>query len=187
MGFRRRFEFGLAWRTLVLVGAVWLLAMALMTPDLRAARIVAALVALAAVASIWQLIRKTNFQVARFIESVRFEDYSQRFSDPSGAGFDVLGDAGVSPAAVPGALHAVEHAAIGILPLFTICDRWDVGGVSTPLLAETGAPTIVIYDGYPGGAGVAELGFGAADEHLSATLDVIESCRCVDGCPSCVQ
>jgi DEAD/DEAH box helicase domain-containing protein len=88
---------------------------------------------------------------------------------------------------VPGTLHAVEHAAIGILPLFTICDRWDVGGVSTPHLAETMAPTIVIYDGYPGGAGVAELGFGAADEHLHATLEVIESCRCVAGCPSCVQ
>jgi len=102
-------------------------------------------------------------------------------------GVGVLGDAGVHPAAVPGTLHAVEHAAIGILPLFTICDRWDVGGVSTPLLAETMAPTIVIYDGYPGGAGVAELGFGAADEHLHATLEVVESCRCTAGCPSCVQ
>ena len=84
-------------------------------------------------------------------------------------------------------LHAVEHAAIGMLPLFTICDRWDVGGVSTPLLAETDAATIVIYDGYPGGAGVAELGFEAADRHLAATLDVIEACGCRDGCPSCVQ
>ena len=100
---------------------------------------------------------------------------------------DVLADAGVGPAAVPGALHAAEHAAIGILPLFTICDRWDVGGVSTPYLPETGASTIVIYDGYPGGAGVAELGYAAADRHLAATLDVIESCGCRDGCPSCVQ
>ena len=100
---------------------------------------------------------------------------------------EVLADAGVGPAAVPGALHAAEHAAIGILPLFTICDRWDVGGVSTPCLPETGASTIVIYDGYPGGAGVAELGYAAADRHLAATLDVIESCGCRDGCPSCVQ
>jgi len=92
MDFRRRFEFGLAWRTLLLVGAIWLLAEALGTPDLRAARLVAAFIAFAALASIWQFIRKTNFQVARFIESVRFEDYSQRFSDPSGGGFDVLGD-----------------------------------------------------------------------------------------------
>ncbi len=100
---------------------------------------------------------------------------------------EVLADAGVGPAVVPGALHAAEHAAIGILPLFTICDRWDVGGVSTPYLPETGASTIVIYDGYPGGAGVAELGYAAADRHLAATLDVIESCGCRDGCPSCVQ
>jgi signal transduction histidine kinase len=93
MGFRHKFEFGLAWRTLGLVLAIWLLAQALATPDLRAARLVAALIAFAALASLWQYIRRTNFQLARFIESVRFEDYSQRFSDPSGGGFDVLGDA----------------------------------------------------------------------------------------------
>ena len=101
--------------------------------------------------------------------------------------WDLLADAGVDAAAVPGTLHAVEHAAIGLLPLFTICDRWDVGGVSTPLQAETGLPTIVIYDGYPGGAGIAELGYASADRHLQATLEVIEACRCSDGCPSCVQ
>jgi DEAD/DEAH box helicase domain-containing protein len=55
------------------------------------------------------------------------------------------------------------------------------------MLDETGKPTIVIYDGYPGGAGVAELGFESADEHLAATLDVIEACTCAAGCPSCVQ
>jgi two-component system nitrogen regulation sensor histidine kinase NtrY len=92
MGFRRRFEFGLAWRTLVLMLAIWLFMHSLSMPDLRAARLVAAFVAFAALASLWQFIRRTNFQVARFIESVRFEDYSQRFSDPSGGGFDVLGD-----------------------------------------------------------------------------------------------
>lgn len=92
-GFRRRFEFGLAWRTAVLIAAIWLLAEALSTPDLRAARLVAAGIAFAALASLWEFIRRTNFQVARFIESVRFEDYAQRFSDPSGGGFDVLGDA----------------------------------------------------------------------------------------------
>ena len=76
----------------------------------------------------------------------------------------------------PGTLHAVEHAAIGILPLFTICDRWDVGGVSTLALPRrhrrrrTGSS---IYDGYPGGAGIAELGFDAADRHLAATLEVL--------------
>jgi len=99
----------------------------------------------------------------------------------------LLEAAGVSPAAVPGTLHAAEHAGIGILPLFTICDRWDVGGVSIPWLDDTGGPTIFIYDGYPGGAGIAELGYGAGDRHLAATLQVVEGCPCVGGCPSCVQ
>jgi nitrogen fixation/metabolism regulation signal transduction histidine kinase len=92
MDFRRKFEFGLAWRTAVFVACVWLFIQTLNAPDLRAGRIVAALVAFAALASLWTFIRRTNFQVSRFIESVRFEDYSQRFSDPSGGGFDVLGD-----------------------------------------------------------------------------------------------
>ena len=95
--------------------------------------------------------------------------------------------AGVGPDELPGALHAIEHAGIGILPLFTICDRWDVGGVSTPWLPETGAPTIVIHDAVPGGMGIAELGYAAADRHLATTLAVIESCSCDHGCPSCVQ
>jgi len=92
MDFRRKFEFGLAWRTALLVACVWLFIQAIDTPDLRAGRIVAGLVAFFALASLWNFIRRTNFQVSRFIESVRFEDFSQRFSDPSGGGFDVLGD-----------------------------------------------------------------------------------------------
>ncbi len=92
MDFRRKFEFGLAWRTALLVACVWLFIQALDTADLRAGRIVAGLVAFFALASLWNFIRRTNFQVSRFIESVRFEDFSQRFSDPSGGGFDVLGD-----------------------------------------------------------------------------------------------
>ena len=92
MGFRRRFEFGLAWRTIVLGAALWLFVLAVQTPDLRAGRIVAFLIALITVASLWSFIRRTNFIVSRFVESVRFEDYSQRFSDPSGGGFDVLGE-----------------------------------------------------------------------------------------------
>ncbi len=86
-----------------------------------------------------------------------------------------------------GALHAVEHAAIGLLPLFAICDRCDVGGMSSAHLAGTAAPTIVIYDGYAGGAGIAELGYAAADRLLAAALDLIERCGCAGGCPSCVQ
>ena len=92
MGFRRRFEFGLAWRTITLAAALWLFVLAIDTPGLRAARIVAFIIALIALASLWSFIRRTNFIVSRFVESVRFEDYSQRFSDPSGGGFDVLGD-----------------------------------------------------------------------------------------------
>ncbi|MET0491330.1 MAG: Zn-binding domain-containing protein, partial [Acidimicrobiales bacterium] len=100
---------------------------------------------------------------------------------------EVLALAEVGPTEGPGTLHAVEHCAIGMLPLFTICDRWDVGGVSTMLQSDTGLPTIAIYDGYPGGAGIADLGYEAADRHLSTTLDALQSCGCPDGCPSCVQ
>ncbi|HSH23716.1 MAG TPA: DEAD/DEAH box helicase [Acidimicrobiales bacterium] len=100
---------------------------------------------------------------------------------------DLLHEAGVAPEAWAGALHAAEHAAIGILPLFTICDRWDVGGVSTACQADTGRPTVVIYDGYPGGTGIAELGFDAGLRHLQATLEVVAACGCSTGCPSCVQ
>jgi DEAD/DEAH box helicase domain-containing protein len=99
----------------------------------------------------------------------------------------VVDAARIGAADLPGALHAAEHAAIGILPLFTICDRWDVGGVSTAWLPETNAATVVIHDAHPGGAGIAELAFAEADRHLAATLQVVTDCSCADGCPSCVQ
>jgi DEAD/DEAH box helicase domain-containing protein len=99
----------------------------------------------------------------------------------------LLATAGVDRSDAPGALHAAEHAGIGVLPLFTICDRWDVGGVSTLHHADIGGPAIVIYDGYQGGAGVAELGYEAAERHVRATAAVIEACGCTSGCPSCVQ
>ncbi|MGH8933617.1 MAG: DEAD/DEAH box helicase [Egibacteraceae bacterium] len=88
---------------------------------------------------------------------------------------------------VPGALHAAEHAAIGLLPLFAMCDRWDVGGVSTPWHPDTGDATIFVYDGYPGGAGISERGFHTAQTLFHATLDTVDSCPCATGCPSCVQ
>jgi DEAD/DEAH box helicase domain-containing protein len=94
---------------------------------------------------------------------------------------------GVEPAQVLGTVHAAEHGLIGMLPLFTICDRWDVGGVSMALHPQTGEPTIFIYDGYPGGAGIADLAFDAAERHVAETLALIDSCPCDDGCPSCVQ
>lgn len=93
MGFRPRFEVGLAWRALVLLAAFGLFIAAIVTPGLAAARIVAALLALAALASLWSHIRRTNFEVARFVEALRFDDYSQRFASRSGGGFDVLGEA----------------------------------------------------------------------------------------------
>ncbi len=99
----------------------------------------------------------------------------------------VIAQAGIRDFALPGALHAAEHAAIGILPLFTICDRWDVGGVSIAAAPHSDLPTVFIYDGYPGGAGVAELAFDAADRHLAATAEVLDNCTCSSGCPSCVQ
>jgi signal transduction histidine kinase len=92
MEFRRKFEVGLAWRTILLIGAILLVVKAAQTPGVRAGLVVAALIGIAALASLWNFIRRTNFLVARFVESVRFEDYSQRFTDPSGGGFDVLGE-----------------------------------------------------------------------------------------------
>ncbi|MBN2075910.1 MAG: DUF1998 domain-containing protein, partial [Dehalococcoidales bacterium] len=86
-----------------------------------------------------------------------------------------------------GGLHATEHAAIGILPLFAICDRNDIGGVSTPLHPDTGKPQVFIYDGHPGGVGIAEKGYELIEELWNATLDTIRSCPCQDGCPSCIQ
>ena len=99
----------------------------------------------------------------------------------------LLDRAMVEPHQVGGALHAAEHAAIGMLPLFAICDRWDVGGVSTPWLHDLGAPAIVIYDGHPGGAGIADLAYEATEAQLAATLETLEQCGCDTGCPSCVQ
>jgi DEAD/DEAH box helicase domain-containing protein len=102
-------------------------------------------------------------------------------------GEDLVRRARIAPQELPGALHAAEHAAIGILPLFAMADRWDIGGVSTALAIDTGLPTVFIYDGYPGGAGIAERGFEHAEEHLRATLQAVRECVCATGCPSCVQ
>ncbi|MCB7135256.1 DEAD/DEAH box helicase [Cellulosimicrobium marinum] len=99
----------------------------------------------------------------------------------------VLDEAGVDPDTAPGALHAAEHASIGLLPLLATCDRWDLGGVSTALHVDTEQATVFVYDAYPGGAGFAERGFELGATWLRATRDAISRCPCHDGCPACVQ
>jgi DEAD/DEAH box helicase domain-containing protein len=99
----------------------------------------------------------------------------------------VIARAAVSPRDLAGAIHAAEHAAIGLLPLVATCDRWDIGGVSTPMHDDTGMTTIFIYDAYPGGAGITERGFRTSERWLRATLEAIRQCPCTHGCPSCVQ
>jgi len=93
----------------------------------------------------------------------------------------------VTDTRTPGAVHAAEHAAIGMLPLFATCDRADIGGLSTSLHPDTGTSTVIIYDGVPGGAGFAQYGFDHPVPWLRATRERIAECRCVNGCPSCVQ
>ncbi len=86
-----------------------------------------------------------------------------------------------------GALHAVEHAQIAVLPLLAMCDRWDIGGLSTNAHAQTGGPTIFIYDGHPGGVGITRQGFQRFEELVADAQRLIGECPCESGCPSCVQ
>ena len=85
-----------------------------------------------------------------------------------------------------GTLHAAEHAGIAMLPLFAICDRWDIGGLSTNMHYDTGRPTIFIYEGHAGGAGISPVAYDRGPQHLGATLDLLARCECRRGCPSCV-
>ncbi|MDX6503486.1 MAG: box helicase protein [Gaiellaceae bacterium] len=84
-------------------------------------------------------------------------------------------------------LHAAEHSMIALLPLWAMCDRWDIGGLSTNFHAQTLRPTVFIYDGHAGGVGIAERGFECFEGWVADTLTMLERCPCEHGCPSCVQ
>jgi DEAD/DEAH box helicase domain-containing protein len=86
-----------------------------------------------------------------------------------------------------GALHAAEHSLIALLPLWAMCDRWDIGGLSTNVHPQTMRPTVFVYDGHAGGAGLAERGYERFPDWVADTARLLAGCPCRDGCPSCVQ
>ena len=86
-----------------------------------------------------------------------------------------------------GALHAAEHSQIAVLPLLAMCDRWDIGGLSTNVHFQTGRPTVFIYDGHPGGVGIARRGYEEFERLVAEAARLVAECPCADGCPSCVQ
>ncbi|MFH1540136.1 MAG: DEAD/DEAH box helicase [bacterium] len=105
------------------------------------------------------------------------------FIAPDGA----LSEVGRKGLDAMGGLHAVEHVAISMLPMFAMCDRQDIGGVSTNHHVDTGKPTVFIHDAHEGGMGIAETGYRRVGKLLGRTLELLEECPCDDGCPSCIQ
>jgi len=103
------------------------------------------------------------------------------------AGSSPQGDDAVPLELLLGSLHATEHAQIAVLPLIAMCDRWDIGGLSTNFHPQTGCPTIFLYDGHPGGIGIARTAFARFEELCEDARRLIAGCRCASGCPSCVQ
>ncbi len=111
---------------------------------------------------------------------------------PTQALWYVLGDSLAGPGAFDGdvqlgALHATEHSQIAVLPLLAMCDRWDIGGLSTNVHFQTGLPTIFIYDGHPGGVGIARRGYDEFERLVADAARLVGECPCEAGCPSCVQ
>jgi DEAD/DEAH box helicase domain-containing protein len=124
------------------------------------------------------------------IDLVGLELPEQNF--PTQALWYVLGDDLAGPPALPpevllGALHATEHSQIAVLPLLAMCDRWDIGGLSTNIHFQTGMATIFIYDGHPGGVGIARRGYDEFERLVGDAARLVGECPCESGCPSCVQ
>ncbi|HEX2129003.1 MAG TPA: Zn-binding domain-containing protein, partial [Solirubrobacterales bacterium] len=111
---------------------------------------------------------------------------------PTQALWYVLPDSLAGPAVMGqdvqlGALHAAEHSQIAVLPLLAMCDRWDIGGLSTNIHFQTGSPTIFIYDGHPGGVGISRRGYDEFERLVADASRLVGECPCAEGCPSCVQ
>jgi DEAD/DEAH box helicase domain-containing protein len=100
---------------------------------------------------------------------------------------DERAGAALPPDVLLGALHAAEHSQIAVLPLLAMCDRWDIGGLSTNIHFQTGLPTIFIYDGHPGGVGLARRGYEEFERLVADAARLVGECPCSDGCPSCIQ
>jgi len=93
----------------------------------------------------------------------------------TGAGLDLAGG-----------LHGAEHAIIALMPLHVICDRWDIGGLSSPAFGEAGEPAVFVYDAYEGGIGLAEKAFGILPDLFASVFELVRDCPCETGCPSCI-
>ena len=85
-----------------------------------------------------------------------------------------------------GGLHGAEHAIIALMPLHVICDRWDIGGLSSPAFGEDGEPAVFVYDAYEGGIGLAEKAFGILPDLFASVFEMVRDCPCETGCPSCI-
>lgn len=118
-------------------------------------------------------------------------DFQPSFLETMGFWLEFPSDIAIQTAGkgvkMAGAVHALEHALVGLLPLFASTDRWDIGGTSTALHPSLGRPAIFVYDGYSGGVGFAEQGFEQFDMLVRRALDTVEGCSCEEGCPSCIQ
>src|SRR5439155_12242483 len=99
---------------------------------------------------------------------------------------ELAGPDALAPEALLGALHASEHSQIAVLPLIAMCDRWDIGGLSTNIHFQTGGPTIFIYDGHPGGVGITRRGFDLFERLVGDAARLVGECTCGEGCHSLV-